>query len=386
MVRFSLISVLALAACSGKPSGDTAPADSTANGQDTGTGGDSSDTAGVDADGDGFTVAQGDCNDTNVYQSPARTEDPSDGVDNDCDGRIDEVWSGVDVAYGNAAGSSSIFNLDLIGRVQNEVQVDSSCAPYWLDHKDGPLSDGTDDWIINNAYAAVSDVSRDGTCTDIADFSDTTAYPYGVYGVATGVDGTIYATTLDNLDVVSEDGTITSVATWKCDLMNSDNHELAAYSLAVDPLTGVIALYGYFGGFATYDPATGAFTMLAKENWSTSTLNTFSGAHKDGFDDGTGTGGGWYTAGVDATTGSYAMYKFNEAQNQWVSKAAWTDEDWAPFMLAIDGDNGDYYVTANAGWYYTVWRIVSDTDYAAQLYSTDGTVENRAFYGIVSNY
>jgi MYXO-CTERM domain-containing protein len=39
-------------------------------------------------DGDGFTEAEGDCDDRNGYASPEAVE-VCDGVDNDCDGVID---------------------------------------------------------------------------------------------------------------------------------------------------------------------------------------------------------------------------------------------------------------------------------------------------------
>lgn len=339
---------------------------------------DTADTDG-DLDDDGYTVEEGDCDDTSVYASPARPEDDNDGIDNDCDGRVDESWSGVDVAYGNDDGESSIFNLDTIGRVQDEVDLDNDCYPLWLDHADGPLSDGTDGWVINNGYATVATVTRDGSCTDLFDFSeDSDAYPYGVYGIATGLDGTVYATTLDALQAIAPDGTVTEVASWSCDFYSAADHEIAVYSLAVDPATGQVGLFGYYGGFATYNPADGTFALLATEDLENPAVSTYSGAHADG--------GGWYSPGVDVATGSYYIYTFNLQDSTWKQKESWADEDWTPFMLAIDGDTGDYYVTANAGWFYTVWRVVAGNGYAADLYTTDGTVPHRGFYGIVSNY
>jgi hypothetical protein len=41
-----------------------------------------------DADADGWTVAEGDCNDRNAAVHPEAAE-PADGVDNDCDGVVD---------------------------------------------------------------------------------------------------------------------------------------------------------------------------------------------------------------------------------------------------------------------------------------------------------
>ncbi|MEM6925285.1 MAG: putative metal-binding motif-containing protein [Myxococcota bacterium] len=44
----------------------------------------------VDADDDGFTVGDGDCDDTDADINPGRTEVCEDRIDNDCDGLFDE--------------------------------------------------------------------------------------------------------------------------------------------------------------------------------------------------------------------------------------------------------------------------------------------------------
>jgi len=49
----------------------------------------------VDDDGDGWSVADGDCDDTDPDVNPDATEDPANGIDDDCDGLIDEQPSGV---------------------------------------------------------------------------------------------------------------------------------------------------------------------------------------------------------------------------------------------------------------------------------------------------
>ena len=45
-----------------------------------------------DLDGDGYSPCDGDCDDADVVVYPAAYED-CDGVDNDCDGDVDEGWS-----------------------------------------------------------------------------------------------------------------------------------------------------------------------------------------------------------------------------------------------------------------------------------------------------
>ena len=46
-------------------------------------------TADYDDDGDGYTEADGDCDDADADISPAELESEGDGIDNDCDGVAD---------------------------------------------------------------------------------------------------------------------------------------------------------------------------------------------------------------------------------------------------------------------------------------------------------
>ena len=59
--------------------------------QDTGT--EEPDPLDVDDDGDGFTENEGDCDDANDAVYPGAADDTQDGLDNDCDGDVDEDYS-----------------------------------------------------------------------------------------------------------------------------------------------------------------------------------------------------------------------------------------------------------------------------------------------------
>jgi hypothetical protein len=62
----------------------------------------------VDLDQDGYSVADGDCDDYDEDTNPAATEIIGDGVDNDCDGMIDETKWYRD-ADADAYGDPSIW-------------------------------------------------------------------------------------------------------------------------------------------------------------------------------------------------------------------------------------------------------------------------------------
>ncbi|MCB9779611.1 MAG: putative metal-binding motif-containing protein [Alphaproteobacteria bacterium] len=59
---------------------------------------DSGGTSDDDADGDGYTVADGDCDDGDAAVHPDATEICNDGVDDDCNGTADDADAGLDTA------------------------------------------------------------------------------------------------------------------------------------------------------------------------------------------------------------------------------------------------------------------------------------------------
>lgn len=357
----SLFPLLLLAACGGDKSAPPLDSgDDTAEDTDT-------DTAppGTDDDGDGWTVEEGDCDDADIYVNPGWPRDDEDGKDNDCDGRVDEVWAGLTISYLRDAGDPSLITIDPLGRLVDELTVKGDCTPTWIDH--GPAGG----WVVNNAYAAVASVDEEGNCEDIAEWSEEERY---AYGLAAHPDGYTVVSTLDSLKRVNADGSSEELAVWNADYTDPDNFEIAVYSVAVDLRDGTVGLFGYFGGFATYNASTGFVLHRAADLNNYDGFVIASGAAADG--------GGWYALG--ARTG-WSVYVFDEEAADWSEVMALPASDWSPNLMSIDGDSGDWYTTANAGWYPSVWRIRDEDASVGTLYILDGS-EPGSFYGVISNY
>jgi hypothetical protein len=367
-VRTSLLLLLA-AACEDVNSGFGV---GTKNGPpDTGNGGidtsitDTTDTD-DDQDNDGFSPADGDCDDDDPRVSPARAEEGGDGKDNDCDGKVDEAFAGVSVAWVESSGAGHILVLDSIGRVSDDVSA-GACVPFFLDHVVRDGAQLADEWIINDSIASLARVTSDGKCTQIADFSDTEVYEFPPYGVTVTPDGTMYVVLADQLVSVGEDGTVRQLASWNAE------EEFYGLGLSNDASSGTVGIFDVYGGLAVYHPDTG-FAFLHKPDFMAPELSTLSGAHGDD--------GAWYVPASSAA--GVGVFRFTESSESWVLQDEWDDEDWSPFMMGVDAsdpDRPDFYITATAGAYQTVWRVAHGTNHPDQLYVSDGS-DFGNFYGI----
>ena len=87
----------------------------------------------VDNDNDGYTENQGDCDDTNAQINPGATE-IEDGIDNDCDGEIDE---GFLVCAPETTESYSASNLNMTFQSDPSADFISDGAEFsWVDNPD----------------------------------------------------------------------------------------------------------------------------------------------------------------------------------------------------------------------------------------------------------
>ena len=89
----------------------------------------------VDHDGDGYSVAQGDCDDTNPMVHPGMPEICGDGLDNDCDGMADRTED----ASGNAIACSPFDPANPVDMPLDPLSFDMTGAPQ-VAFKNGAIS------------------------------------------------------------------------------------------------------------------------------------------------------------------------------------------------------------------------------------------------------
>ena len=150
----------------------------------------------TDDDGDGWSVEAGDCDDGNSEVSPGATEDSTDangdgtadgldGVDNDCDGTIDELecGDGTGLTYWVSTDAEIAFDSFLSAGYSADVD-DPSCqssmlqgavfVSIWAD--DGLGVDTVDCEAMCDAFAAefAADSDLDGIADRYLEYSDAT--------------------------------------------------------------------------------------------------------------------------------------------------------------------------------------------------------------------
>ena len=128
-----------------------------------------------DMDGDGYTVDE-DCDDTDGSAYPGASEDISDGVDNDCDGDVDERFD-TEVADSSCdCGYTSVVDVDSLGGVHVAyLNADTGELTY---AKRGKSSWGSTSVIDGNS-SNWAGLYVDGRIDNADQFQ--VAYSYGAY-------------------------------------------------------------------------------------------------------------------------------------------------------------------------------------------------------------
>ena len=328
---------------------------------------DSGDT-GLDEDGDGWTVQEGDCNDDDVYVNPGWEESDQegnheDGKDNDCDGNIDETFRGLVVLQSGPRDGSDVARIvyvDNFGESASEITFDDinvqniqyqDMSGTWIDLT-FEFAPGVDEgWGVLGQDRTTREtifwhVNEDGETSTLVNF---TSLELAAYGVDVHPDGYWLVAGLYELYRVYPTGEVDTVA----DFFDTDGETplMLAFDVAIDQVTGDIMVVGYYGGAVILEPEGFEKTWVVQPDFENITHNMWSAAFWD-------TRGGWYAGGQDAT--GWGVFRLNEADGAWVTKASF-DESWTPHKMAIDTVYGEYFMSAYGGQYPVIWELDAET-------------------------
>ena len=391
-------------------------------------GGDDGGDEGTDEDGDGVTVEDGDCDDDDYQVNPLWDEDPYDEKDNDCDGRVDEVWGGMAVAEQYGEGRSTIRVLSSVGGEDASIVLPSGVVPWNLTQGgdadwyvttypyfasisgptsfvSGGLMPSWDDSVPWYQPSVIQRVQESGTVTEFTRFGDAEydacfelpeeevpdcfgelaprLYFFGPYvrSVAWHPEGWLAVLLPGQLMRVESDGSSSELAAWGWNYSaETYEYELYGTGLDVDPLTGTLGISGLLGGFATWHADDGLVVHKATDLSETLDLEALYTTVGTSWMD----GDGFYAISAQFTTGEYAIRRFNLDTGEWEESVRWLDDLMQPLDLTTDGDQGDWYVTSKVGDHRNIFRVRGVDSSIDDL--MDEVADDYNLWGVANRY
>jgi len=298
------------------------------------------DTAAVDADGDGVTVAAGDCDDADATVNPLATE-VCDEVDNNCDGEIDEgvgtEWFADADGDGFGDAEAAVVACEApSAHVEDATDCDDAVAEV------SPAADEVCDEVDNNCDG---EIDEDTALDALTFYADTDADGFGDADSSVPACVVPSGFSADDTDCDDNDGSVYPVAPELCDgLVNDCEGALGAEETDADS-DGYVACEVDAGG---WDGA--AVTGGGDCDDSAASVNPGATEYCNGVDD-----------DCDSTVDGTDMVSIQDASGAWsndASYAAGTSASPASVTLSTAGDT----VYFCEGHYYANTVISADVD------------------------
>ena len=277
-----------------------------------------------------------------------------------------------------AGGTMSLTHIDPLG----DKVAGPSLTEFWptnfiTDHQD--LRSHVGAAIANPGTFFVYQFDRSGAMSTIVaveeyEWPDEDS-PYFISGIAAHPEGHFYMAAADRLIQVNADGTWAPTEQWAC-AEEDESHEFCAKHIAIDPRTGEVALFDYFGGFAYWSPETGLDIRVPSD--MENQTHAFMDAE-------TKEGGGYYALGGylnEEGNEAIGIFKWDDTAGEYALKGTWTNDSYVPQSFAIEGESGDFYISANGGWESRIFRMTADGEYMASLYNTGQVSPDEVFMGV----